>query len=175
MIFIENSIEKIMKKTLLLAVAAVALLMTGCVKPDSVKIHKLENVSISLQGGTKISAIVLVENTLKRNITVRALDFVITDPAGTELAQMEVEDEVLVPKNGMSSVLLPIKVRLTDPVGGLRMLRDIDDISDRLRVTGTAMVKTGGIKKKYKFENVPLSNIIANFDPEGALKSPKII
>lgn len=150
------------------------LLATGCVKEDAVKVHEVENISFSMQGGTKIVAMLRVENASGRNIKVMDMDFVACDLQGNEIAQLTVDEDIYVPRRSETSVVLPIRVRLSDPVSGARLLRNLNSVAGRVTLTGTAVVKFGGIRKKYDLRDVPLSNIISNFEPTRR-DVPKII
>lgn len=157
------------------AVLAMLLLAQGCVKKDALKIHGVEDISISMQGGTRINALLRVENTSGSNMKLLRVDCEVSDMQGRVIAELTVEDEVHIPKRTVTNVLLPMKVTLVDPIAGLRLFRDIDGMSRKAMVSGTATVKYGCMKRKHDFENVPLSKIMESFDPGGPMKTPRII
>lgn len=164
-----------MKKYVLLAAMAVMMLATGCIKKDAVRVYDVESLSVSMQGGPKINAVLSVNNSSGYNIKVLGMDLDVADFGGNDIARLVVDDEIFIPKRSVSSVLLPLKVSLTDPINGLRLLRNLENVTDRVMVTGSVTVRYGGIRKKYDFENIPLSNIIANFEGTHPSDMPKII
>lgn len=165
-----------MKRFLPAAVAVLGLLLfTGCVREDAVKIYGLDSISVSMQGGTTINAIVDVGNTSSRNIRISDVYFTINDLRGNEVGDITVDSELYVPKKRREAILIPMKVRLSDPVSGMRLLKNLDDISNRITVNGSAVVKMGAAKKKVVFENVLFSTLISTFESVDPQKTPMIL
>lgn len=164
-----------MKRIALAAIAVSTLLMTGCIREDAVKIKEIDNISFSVRDGGKVNAVLVVENTTSHDIKIRDTNFTVTDMNGSRLAELWVDGEMYFLRKSETSVIVPLRVRLSNPVAGLMLMRDIGSLGDKVLVTGSARVKMGIVNRKIEFRDIPVSNIISNFDPEQPLKTPKIL
>lgn len=160
----------------LIAIAvSAALSMAGCVRRDAVKIREVESISLSMRDGVKINAILRVENSAGRNIRISDVHFDVNDLRGNNIGELVIDEELFVPKKSVTSIFVPVNVYLKDAFGGLMLLRDIANVTDKLLVTGSAQMKMGAVKKKITFNNVPLSDILAIFETTDPAPDPYII
>lgn len=143
--------------------------MTGCVKQDSVRILGLEDVSISLGSTTAVNAVVSVENSSGKKIKVSDALFHITDPLGNEIATLTLANDITLPRKSTSSVEVPVRLKLANPLGGIALLRNFEENAARMLVTGSAKLKAGGLGKKYEVNKMPLSAFIPIFGGDVSL------
>ncbi len=152
-----------------------ALSVAGCVRQDAVKVREVESISLSVRDGVKVNAILRIENSAGRNIRISDVRFDVNDLRGNNIGELVVDEELVIPKKSVTSIFVPVNVHLKDTFGGLMMLRDIANITDRLLVSGSAQMKMGAVKKKITFTNVLLSDILAIFETPDAAPDPYII
>lgn len=164
-----------MKSFFIAFVVLAALSVAGCVRQDAVKVKEVENISVSVRDGVKLNAILRVENSAGRNIKISDVRFDVNDLRGKNIGELVIDEELFIPKKSEISILVPVNVYLKDAFGGLRMLRDIAGIKDKLLVTGSAQMKMGVVKKKITFTNVLLSDILAIFETPDPSSDPYII
>lgn len=152
-----------MKKLIPLLIIAAAL-MTGCMREDAVKFHEIENISISVGSTVAVNTVLLVENTSGRKITLSDAVFHVSDAAGNEIGTVMVADELVLPKKSTVSLHVPVRIKLSNPFVGLSLVKNLSSEAPRLLVNGSAKIKAGGLRKKYKVENMPLSKFISIFE-----------
>lgn len=152
-----------MKKLIFAAAAVLVISLSGCIRQDAVKFHGVEDVSLSIGSTIGINARLSLENTSCRTIKVSDALFHITDINGNEIGTLFINETLVLPKKGVWSVDVPLKLRLANPLMGMALLRNIESEASRLSVTGSAVFKAGGAKKKYTVENMPISRFIYIF------------
>ena len=150
-------------KKLLLAVAAPLMLLASCIKEDSVKFHGIEDIQISVGSIVAINAVVSVENSSCSKIRLSDAMFYLTDPSGNEIAVLTVPEELVLPKKSTTSVTIPFRIKLTNPLAALSLIKDIERQAPRILVTGSTKLKAGALKKKYEVNKLPLSGFISIF------------
>jgi hypothetical protein len=151
-----------MKKLILLLLPV--LVLAGCVSEDDLIFHRVEDLSVSLGSTTVVNAVIMVENTSRQNVRVNDAVFSIFDSGKNEIGTLTVADELLLPKKSVTSLRVPLRIRLTDPIAGLGLLSNIEENAGRMTVTGNVRVKAGMLKKKFKVKNVPLSEFLSIFE-----------
>jgi len=164
-----------MKKLIFATIVIILLSTTGCIRKDAVKVREVENISLSVRDGVKINAIVRVENSAGHNIRISDIRFDVNDLRGNTIGELVVDEELHLPRKSETSILVPVDLRLKDSFGGLMMLRDLANITDKLTVTGSATMKMGALKRKITFENVLLSDLLAIFETPAPIEDPMII
>lgn len=153
-------------KKLLFAFVASLLLFTNCIKEDSVKFHGVEDVKISIGPTTAVNLVLSVENSSCSKIRVNDALFHITDPYGNEIATLTVIEEVALPRKSTTSVSIPVRIRLTDPLRAVSIISNIRSEAPRMLVTGSARLNAGAMRKKYEVNKMPLSRFISIFEDE---------
>lgn len=151
------------------AAAVTALLLSGCIRKDAIVFHGVSDIDISLQGSPRIEAVVRVENTSRKNITLQQAAFNLTARDGSVIAKAVVEGDVFIPRRSTSSLNIPVRISIDNPLKGLALLGDIEKNSPLLMVTGSVRVKAGCIKKRVEVDGIPLSEFLQYIrDAEGA-------
>jgi hypothetical protein len=146
----------------MILLAAAAMPLAGCRVRDAVKFHGVEDVSLS--GGMHANILIKVENTSRSRVRVSNIEFTLSDLSGREIVLGRVDEELELAGRTVESVPVPIRFSLSDPVAGLRLLRNIDAMTDSILVSGSARVKRGGMTYPLSIENVPLSMILSKID-----------
>ncbi len=147
-----------MKKLILLLFPL--LMLAGCINEDDLKFHRVENLSVS----TVVNAVIVVENSSGRNITVSDAMFRVFDRENNEIGILTVADELHLPKKSTTSLAVPIRIRLTNPLVGLGLLSNIEENARNMTVTGNFRVKAGMLKKNFKVNDMPLSEFLSIFE-----------
>ncbi len=150
-----------MKKLILMLLPL--LLSAGCIRQDDLRIHDIKDVSVSIGTAPSVNAVVVVENTLRREIRISDALFRVTDREGNEIGTLTVAGELRIPGKSITGLAVPLRVRLTNPMFGLGLLGNIEKSAQQLMVNGSARIKAGMFKKKLKVENMPLSEFLSIF------------
>lgn len=150
-----------MKRVFLAVVMAVV--MTGCIKHGDVELIGLEDMAIS--PGIPVTAVDLVlrvDNSSGKNIRSRDAEFVLTDSRDREIAVVVVAEDLLLPRRSTTDLLVPLRVTITNPLAGLKILGNFEAELSKLYVTGGAQIKIGGVKRRYAVDKMPVSMIISS-------------
>jgi predicted RecA/RadA family phage recombinase len=139
------------------------LVLTGCIKAEDLQFRQVEDLSVSIGSTTAVNAVVVMDNNSGSNVRISDAMFHVTDMEGNEIGTVTVAGELLLPKRSTTSVAVPLRIRLSNPLAGLEMMSNIEENAKKMRVNGSAKVKAGILKKKFKVEDVPLSEIISIF------------
>lgn len=155
-----------MKKNLNITVAIVILMLSlpGCIREDSIVFRGISDVEISMQGSPSLEAVLSVENTSQRNITIRDAAFTVSGRDGNRIGKVMVGGELSLPKRSVTQLCVPLKLSLDNPLRALAVVGDIDGNAPFLFISGSVTVKAGCIRKKFVFEKVPLSEFIRYFE-----------
>ncbi len=153
-----------MKRLILLLLPL--FMLASCIKEDDIKFHKLEDMSVSVGPTTVINAVVSVENSSRRNVRVSDAAFRVTDRENNEIGTVTVPGQLRIPKRSTTSIAVPIRIRLSNPLLGLGLLSDMEKNAKRLYVTGDVVVRAGLLKKKIKIKDMPLSEFMSIFTGE---------
>lgn len=151
-----------MKKIVLLLLPL--FLLAGCISEDDLRFHHVKDLSVSIGTTTVVNAVLVVENSSGRNVTVSDTLFHVFDHEGSEIATLTVTDELLLPRRSITSLTVPVRIRFVNPLLGLGVLSDIERSAEKMTVTGSFRVKAGALKKNFKVENVPLSEFLSIFE-----------
>lgn len=137
--------------------------LTSCVHQDDVSISSVDR--LSLKSLSKPEVMVTVENCSARNIQLKEGHFVFRRN-GRDLLQVITTDKIVIPKCSETTIDLPLRMKASDPLaiaaavsGGKKRLNGIT-------VTGEITVKAGMGRKKIKFRDKPVSQIISIFGIE---------
>ncbi len=151
-----------MRKLILLLLPMLAL--AGCIREDDLRFHRVENVSVSIGSTTTVNAIVVVENTSRRNVTLSDAELRVTDMDGNEIGIVTIAGELRIPKRSITDVAVPIRIRLSNPMLGIGLLSDIDRSAAKMKVNGSVRVKAGAMKKNIEVKNMSLSEFLSIFN-----------
>lgn len=151
-------------KCCIVAAAVVALMsLQGCIRKDSIVFHGISDVDVSLQASPRVNAVLLVENTSGRDITVRDVAFELTGRDGGRIGKAMVDGDLRLPKHARTELYVPLQCSLDNPLKALSLLGDIGGNAPLLYVSGGVTVKAGCLKKRFRAEMVPLSDFIRYF------------
>lgn len=149
-----------MRIVIFILAATVALTMSSCVRIDDINVQSVENVSI--EGMSKLNLTLRVENRAGSKVTIKEGRMTLNQ--GTEkVMELMIPSAIVVPRRSVSSVEIPIRVKLNNPLSALALLRNIEKQSNTLTVSGRFKVKAGMMSKEIVLENVPLSQIMTTF------------
>ncbi len=148
----------------LLVAAMLALTLSGCIKPSDIKLRNVENVSVSIMGNVRITLSLDIENLSGFNVRVQDIKLTLHDNQSAELAEIVVNESIFLRRRSAQCVDIPVHVKLNDPIKALSLLGSLRNGSDDIFVSGQFVLKTCGIKKKEKIENIPLKRFAFQFD-----------
>lgn len=154
-----------MKRYLILLAAAI-LILGGCANYRNIEITGAEIESFKLVSASEYGIVlsVGVDNP-------SGTDFIVKNASGQLLkdgsvfADIVLDEDVAVPEKYIGNVPVKCIVTLRDPLAVLAMglkFRSLD--INQFAVNFTAVVKGGAIKKKIRFENVPLERLAEYID-----------
>lgn len=144
------------KATIILLLALIITTVSGCVKQEDVTFHGIEDVRISYKGNIKIELLAHIENESGANVILKEANAVITDRLGNTLSELVVPDKVIVKRHSDGIVSIPVYMKISNIFAALALVNEIGDNPDALFVGGRAVVKAGLMRKKIKFEKMPL-------------------
>lgn len=156
---------------ILAAATVLALALTGCMRKDAVIFRGVSDVDISLQGSPRMAAVLEVENTSNKNITLRDAAFRVTAKDGTLIGKVMVENDLFIPKRSVTSLYVPLKISIDNPLRALALLGDLEKSAPSLFVTGSVTVKAGCVRKKIEVNETPLSEVVKYFKGMPASRS----
>lgn len=133
-----------------------ALIACACTKQEDVKISgvegvKMRGVTMSQAG---IDLALRASNASGSKVMLTAADFSILKN-GEKLLNVVLTDKAVLHRKSDEVVTLPLNVRFGGMLGALGMMSAFSKGMDGVTVSGTATVRTGWLKKKVRFENVP--------------------
>lgn len=109
---------------------------------------------------------VTIDNGLGHNIVIKSCSAVISRN-GVEIMTIDLRDKVVVPKQSVAEVLLPLRFRGDSSMSILVLLRRIlDGRIDDLTVTLTARLRVSIISKTFSKQNIVMSEILDTFGVE---------
>lgn len=106
---------------------------------------------------------VRIDNGTSHNIFIKSCTAVVCR-GGVEIMQIELRDRVVVPKQSVSEVLLPLRFRADNSLSILALLRRIlDGRIDDLTVSLTARCRMSIVSKTFSKQNIAMSEILDTF------------
>lgn len=127
---------------------------------DKVEFKELEN--ITLHGLSGVDVEVRVANNTNMKLSVEKLEFIFRLD-GQALASGFLSQEVVLDKRSESVVLLPLKLRIDNPLTVLSAISAFRSDPSRITVSGTGTVKAGGIvRKKIEIRDMPIGELMEN-------------
>lgn len=154
-----------MRKRLYIIVLAVSVLLTatGCLRKDAVKVYNVTDFSISLQSSPRVNLVVSVENTSHRNITISDAALELTDSKGVRVAKVIVGNDLVLPKQSLIDLPVPLKLSVENPLKALALLGDIERNMAAVFVSGEATVKAGCFRKRIHIDRMSLNEFINRY------------
>ncbi len=159
-----------MKRLLLIVAAALAL--GSCVNADDVKFTGLKSVrlqennpprgDVSPLSSPIVCMTVGVENRSSGKLQLLSSDMTVY-LNGRRILSAKLAEPVVVAKRFSGEVPLTLRLRVNDPLSLLTLMGGRGLASDGLTVSGEMVARAGWKGKKIKFENRPLSQIMATF------------
>lgn len=146
-----------------------ALALSCCMKPDDVQIVGLEE--LGMESMTKPVVTVRVRNSSRKNILISEGRFTMYSSSG-KIGDVMLTDDILLPKRSETSVRLPLRVRISNPLAAAALVAGRGVDTDRMTLTGEATVKAGAMKKKFTFDNAPFSRFLTIFGADGTNPLP---
>ncbi|MCC8034408.1 MAG: hypothetical protein LIO77_00540 [Rikenellaceae bacterium] len=158
-------IRKFAKFTAVLA----ALALFSCMHPDDIRILELEHLGMETM--TKPVVTVRVRNDSRKNIRITEGRFTLASPSG-RIGEVMLTDRIDIPKRSETSITLPIRIKISNPLAAASLAAGGGAAADRLTVTGEATVKAGAMKKKFAFDNAPFSRFLTIFGADRTDRMP---
>lgn len=141
-------------------VASVALMLSSCIKADDVSIKELENVS--LEGMSRLNLVFKMENRSGSKITLRDAKFSIKQ-GSSKVVDIMLNEPVVLARRSEQSVYLPLRVKLSNPLAAMALVRNVSRNPDSITINGEFTIKAGWVRKKIVLTDVPISQIMTNF------------
>lgn len=151
-----------MKKYLTLFFLAL-LTFTSCVREGDIRLTGIEYTGLSSPSKPEIT--VSIENDSKHKIQIKKAKLAFSKD-GDNFLRILLVDKIVIPKCSDIELELPVRVRVSDPLTITPMLSDWRSDPHGITVTGEAVVKAGMGKKKFKFDNMPISQFLSTFGIE---------
>lgn len=155
-----------MKKLILILV----IMLSSCVSAD--KIRFSEPASVEFVTASKFTVRCMVENRSAHNVTLVSarIEFY----SGTSsVATVILPDAVTIPECSVGQVGFTLRIKFSDPLTMLSMANLESLTVPGFTLKGEAVVKSGMGRKKIRFNNSSLNEILRTFDPEGKLTFSK--
>lgn len=106
---------------------------------------------------------VSIDNGLGYNIVVKSCTAVVCRD-GVEIMSVDLRDKVVVPKQSVSEVLLPLRFRADNTMSILALLsRILDGRIEDLTVTLTARLRVSIVSKTFSKQSIVMSEILDTF------------
>lgn len=150
-----------MRRIKLLAVLFTVIL-ASCVKQDDFSIVEVEE--LGLESLTKPIVTLRVRNDSRRTVRLLSGRFTVSTPAG-KIGEVILTEEVVIPKKSETSVTLPLRMRISNPLAAAPLLSGKGVDAERLLVTGEVKVKAGAASRDFSVGEVPFSQFISIFNP----------
>lgn len=155
----------VLKRKILLLIASLLPLAATAVDIDKYasKIHfgGFRRATHSTTSGMNLYA--AIDNGIAHNIVVKSCTAVISRN-GREIMRIELRDRVIVPKQSLSEVLLPLRFRADNSMSIAVLLRRIlDGRIDDLTVSFTARFRVSIVSKTFSRQNIAMSEFLDTF------------
>ena len=150
-------------RRIVLLLAAVVLLLSGCTDYRQIRIDGVTPGSFRFNGTSSatVELKVQVDNPTARTVSVESVDAVLLRE-GREFVRFSLEDKVSAAPRTKSTVSLPVRASVLDPVGIISA--GLDFKSWRLEdfvVDGSVVLSLDGkMKKTVRLRKVPLKDIV---------------
>lgn len=141
-------------------VASVALMLGSCIKAEDVTIKELENVS--MEGMSRLNLMFKIENRSGSKITLRDAKFSIKQ-GSSKVVDVMLNEPVVLARRSMESVYVPLRVKLSNPLAAIALVRNVGRNPNSITINGEFTVKAGWMRKKIVLTDVPISQIMTNF------------
>lgn len=153
-------------KRIILSFLAAVLLFAGCAKYSEVDINdiKIGKVKMLTAKEIDIQFKANVDNPTGTAFEVLSIDGVMFRN-GVKFATMQMLDKVVVPAASSGDVVLRCRLSLEDHLAALAFGLNLASLnSDDFTVDLTATVKGGIMKKSFRYKDVPISQLLKQFD-----------
>ncbi|MBQ4278969.1 MAG: hypothetical protein IJC16_03315 [Rikenellaceae bacterium] len=139
---------------------AVCALFASCIKAGDVQVLGIEGVSVQSLSRTDIA--LQVENRSSHKLTLREGRLRV-NVKGSPFAEVMLREPVLVGKRSQGTVNVPLQVRMTNPLMMLSMMAGPPADPSQITLSGELSLKGGCLKKKFRVEEMTLSDFIRTF------------
>lgn len=154
-----------MKKLIFIA-AILAAGLSSCASAD--KIRFAEPASVEIVSSSKFTVHCMVENCSAHRVTLANVRVELWS-GSSSVATVILADAATVPKCSFGRVGITFRIKFADPLAMLTMT-DLESLAARgLTLRGEAVVRSGMGRKKIRFDNYPLNEILRTFDPDGKI------
>lgn len=155
-------------KKLLFAISFI--LLFSCVKQDDVKVNRF--VAFRPIDLSSAELVLNITNNSKQVLKVNSFKLVLEDN-GKRFAEVVVSSPVEVAKRSSEDVVIPLRMRITDPFGALSSVQRIGAGNNSVTVSGEGVAKIGAISKTFKVPPTPVVQFLrqAGVDPQQFIKS----
>lgn len=151
-----------MKKLILI----LAVVLSACA--DAGKISLSEPASVEIVTPSKFTVHCMVENRSAHDVMlVRAR--VELYSGQNNVATVMLPDKVTVPRCSVGPVEITLRIKFSDPLTMLTVANLESLAAPGFTLKGEAVVKSGMGRKKIRFDNSPLNEILRTFDPDAKL------
>ncbi len=144
-----------------LFLALFAVVAIGCRTAEKIGIDSLDG--IRTEGITFSQARLLINLTVanesRRNVTIEAAEFVVTDLQG-ELLTASLREAVLLPKRQTVGVGVPVAVKFKGSLGVASLLSRANGDLTGMTVNGEVTVKSGALRKKIPLNDLRLNDLL---------------
>ncbi len=138
-----------------------AALTSSCIREGDIQILELQELRLESLSTPVVT--LSVQNKSGKNIKIQSGRFTISTSAG-RIGELMLTGPVVIRKRSVSSVTLPIRMRISNPLAAAPLLSGGSFDPDRILVRGETRVKAGAAKIDFNFEDTPLSRLISIFD-----------
>ncbi|MCC8019495.1 MAG: hypothetical protein LIO85_06960 [Rikenellaceae bacterium] len=136
-------------------------LLSSCIREGDIRILEVEDLRFESLSTPVVT--LSVQNKSGKNIKIRSGRFTVSTSAG-RIAELILTGPVDIRKRSVTSVTLPIRMRITNPLAAAPLLSGGTINTDRIFISGETRVKAGAAKIDFAFEDTPLSRLISIFD-----------
>lgn len=154
-------------KRIVLLLAAVGLLLSGCTDYRQIRIEGVSLDSFRFNGtsSASITLNVQVNNPTDRTVAVESVDAVIMRE-GKEFVRISLEEKVQAAPEKVSGVLLPVRASVMDPVAIITSGLDFRSwhMEDYVVDGRIVLSADGKMKKTVKLRNVSLKEIVNSIE-----------
>lgn len=148
---------------LILLVTVGVLFLTSCVDVDDISL--LGSNGMEIEGLTKITTSLKMENKTNRNLSLKSGDFQLYYN-DKHVGDISMEPTATLFKRSVQDINLTLNLDFNSLTAAYNVLKAASSQPDRLSISGEGVIKSGCLKKRIKLKNMPVSNIISIFADE---------
>lgn len=136
-------------------------LLCSCSLTDKVKVDSFDGIDMD-----RLSSLTLnLKATNNSCHSLRLNDAAIAVSSGsTRVGTLTLRAPVGLASHSSSRLSIPLDARFENPLSALSLVRNLQRNPDRITLTGTATVKFGLFKRRFTFNELPLSKFLSTFN-----------